>query len=69
MEDVEEGRDLGGRVVREIWIWVTEKDRSPEGQQKGWKQATSGDRRLGDPPECIRDLGGKRLSGRKRKDL
>jgi hypothetical protein len=29
-----------------IWYWVREK----EGQQKECKQATSGNRRLGDPP-------------------
>ena len=28
-----------------------------------------GDRRLGDPPEYTRDLGGERLSGLKRRDL
>jgi hypothetical protein len=32
-----------------IWYWVREKEPSPEGQQKEWKQATSGNRRLGGP--------------------
>jgi hypothetical protein len=50
-------RNLGEKVdagVREwmveenlIWYWVREKDWSPEGQQKEWKQATSGNRRYG----------------------
>jgi hypothetical protein len=39
----------------------------PQGQQKEWKQATSGNIRLGDPPECTRDLGGERFSGHKRR--
>jgi hypothetical protein len=54
-----------------IWYWVREKDRSPEGQQKEWKQATSGNRRLGvgGAPECTRDLGGEGLSALKGKDL
>jgi hypothetical protein len=30
-------------------FWVREKDWSPEGQQKEWKQATSRDRKLGEP--------------------
>jgi hypothetical protein len=51
-----EGRkDVGGKVDRElgreerihIWYCVTEKDRSPEGQQKEWKQVTSPGRRFG----------------------
>jgi hypothetical protein len=38
-----------GREGNLIWHWEREKDWSPEGQQKKWKQATSGDRRLGRP--------------------
>jgi hypothetical protein len=38
-------------------------------KQKEWKYETSGGRRLGDPPECTRDLGGERLSGLKERDL
>jgi hypothetical protein len=34
----------------------------PEGQKES-KHATLGGRRLGDPPECTRDLGGERHSG------
>ena len=34
-----------------------------------WKQATSGGRRWGDPPECTRDLGGEKLSELKGRDL
>jgi hypothetical protein len=48
---------------------VTKKDWSPESQQKEWKEAISGDRRWGDPPECTRDLGDERLSGLKGRDL
>jgi hypothetical protein len=32
-----------------IWYWVREKDWSSAGQQKEWKQATSGNKRLGEP--------------------
>jgi hypothetical protein len=42
------------------------KDWSPEGQQKEWKQATSG---WEHPPECTRDLGGRRFPGLKERDL
>jgi len=52
-----------------ILYWVEEKDRSLEGQQKEWKQATSGGRRLGLPPDYTRNLGGERLSGLKGRDL
>ena len=54
----EGGRDLGGKVDRGrgvrgegnmVWYWVREKEWSPEGQQKEWKQATPGNRRLGKP--------------------
>jgi hypothetical protein len=31
------------------WYWVREKDLSPEDQQKEWKQATSGGRKLEEP--------------------
>jgi hypothetical protein len=49
---------------------MREKDLSPEGQRKECKQATLGNRRLGDPPpECTRDQGGKRLPGLIRRDL
>jgi hypothetical protein len=40
-----------------------------EGQQKEYKQPTSGNRRVGDSPECTRDLGCERLSGLKGRDL
>jgi hypothetical protein len=64
------GVGVGDGVERNlIWYWVRKKDRRPEGQQKEWKQGTYGDRRLGDPLECTRDLGGKRLSGFKGRDL
>jgi hypothetical protein len=46
-----------------------EKTEIPEGQQKEWKQATLGGRRWGDPLECTKDLGGKRLSGLKGRNL
>jgi hypothetical protein len=36
-----------------------------EGQQKEWKQATSGNSTLREPPECTRDLEGKTISGLK----
>jgi hypothetical protein len=42
---------------------VREKDWGLKGQQKECKEATSGNRRLGEHPECTRDLGGKRLPG------
>ena len=54
----EERRDLGRKVGgggewkgegNLIWYWVREKVWSPEGQQKEWNQATSGNRRLGEP--------------------
>jgi hypothetical protein len=38
---------VGGRKGNLIWYWVRKKDRSSEGQQKEWKQATSGNGRLG----------------------
>jgi hypothetical protein len=59
-------RKVAGNI---IWYWVREKGWSPEGQQKEWKQATSRNRRLGEPSECIRDLGGERLWGLIGKDL
>jgi hypothetical protein len=59
----------GGEEKNIIRYWVREKDRSPEGQQKEWKQATSGGRRSRDPPECTRDLGCDRVSGLKMRDL
>ena len=60
---------VGGVWGELIWYWMREKDLSCEGQQKEWKQATSGNRRLGDPPECTRVLGGETLSGCKGRDL
>jgi len=36
---------------------VREKDSSPEGQQKEWKQATSGGRSLGRPPRMYQRPG------------
>ena len=42
---------------------------SPEGQQKELKQATSEGRNWKDTLECIRDLGGERLSVLKGTDL
>jgi hypothetical protein len=41
------GRILGGEEGNLIWYWVREKNRSPEDQQKNWKKAASGYRRLG----------------------
>ena len=41
----------------------------PEGQQIEWKQASLGGTEWGNPLECTRDLGGKRLSGLKGWDL
>jgi hypothetical protein len=35
-------------------------NRTSEGQQKEWKQATSGGKRWEDPAESTKDLGGKR---------
>jgi hypothetical protein len=35
---------------------VGEKDLSPEGRQKDWKQATSKCRRRGNPPECTLEV-------------
>jgi hypothetical protein len=73
--DLEEKGDGGGDFGGDgnmIWYWVGEKGqkgRSSEGQQKEWKQETSGCRRWGEPPECTRDLGGERLSGLKERDL
>jgi hypothetical protein len=52
-----------------IRYWVREKDRSPEGQQKECKQATSGIRRLVEPPECTRALEGESLPGLIERDL
>jgi hypothetical protein len=49
--------------------WVREKVWSPEVQQKDRKQATSGCRRMGEPPECARDLGSQWLSRLKGRDL
>jgi hypothetical protein len=50
------GREGPGRESGEAGGWGSGrgiggegKDYSPEGQQKEWKQATSGDRRLGGP--------------------
>jgi hypothetical protein len=50
-----------------IWYWVREKDWSPDGQQKEWKQATLGV--WGDLPECARDIGVESLSGIKERNL
>jgi hypothetical protein len=52
-----------------IGIGCGERTEIPEGQQKGWKQAIMGGRRLGDPPECTRDLRIERLSGLKERGL
>jgi hypothetical protein len=41
----------------------------PEGQQREWKQVTLRGRRLGEPPERIRDLRVQKLSGLKEGDL
>jgi hypothetical protein len=49
--------------------WVREKDWGPEGQQKECKQAILGNRRLGDPPECTKDLEVQRFIGLKGRDL
>ena len=46
-----------------------EQDRSSEGQQKEWKQASSRCRRWVYPLECPKDLGGERISGCKGRDL
>jgi hypothetical protein len=43
------GKNMGGEYREEgnlIWYWVREKGWSLEGQQKEWKQSTSGDRWL-----------------------
>jgi hypothetical protein len=48
-----EGKCTGWRGSRSrrkgnlVWYWIREKNWSPEGQQKEWKQATSGNRRWG----------------------
>ena len=52
-----------------IQYWVMKKNRSPEGQKKECKKTTLGNRKLGGPPECTRDLRGKRLSGLIGRDL
>ena len=44
----------GGRGEHDLLLGVG-KGLKPWGQPKEWKQATSGDRTLGDPPECTRD--------------
>jgi hypothetical protein len=44
-------------------------ERSPEGQEKEWKQAALGNGRQGDPLESTRDPGGETLSGLIRSDL
>jgi hypothetical protein len=43
-----------GNMIR---YWVGGRGLKPEGQQKEWKQATSGVRKRWDSPECTRDLG------------
>jgi hypothetical protein len=64
------GRELGRREEGKlIWYWVRDKDRSPESQQKEWKQATSGIRRSEDYPECTRNLGCEKLPGLRGRDL
>jgi hypothetical protein len=45
----ERGWGLMGVGRGMIWYWKREKDWSPEDQQKEWKQATSGGKRLGGP--------------------
>jgi hypothetical protein len=72
-QEAQRGRDLGGREGKGrkgtgagIGVgWGGRQDRSPEGQQNEWKQATSGSRRWGNPPESTSDLEGERLSGLK----
>jgi hypothetical protein len=39
------------------------------GGRRNWKQESSRGRKLRDPSECTRDLGHKKLSGLKKKDL
>jgi hypothetical protein len=49
-----------GNKIR-YWVVVVKQNGSPEGQQKEWKQATSGGSRgLENPLECTRDLGGEK---------
>jgi hypothetical protein len=50
-------RGQGGEEGNLIWHWVGGKDGSPEGQQKEWKQVTSGGRRLGEPSRMHQRLG------------
>jgi hypothetical protein len=75
------GRDLGGKVDRGrgggtvggegkvIWYWEREKDLSLVGQQKEYKQANSGNRKLGEFPRMHQRPGRKSLPGLKGKDL
>jgi hypothetical protein len=51
-------------------VLVGEKGLKSKGPEE-WKQATIEGRMRGwgDPPECVRDLGGERLSGLKERDL
>jgi hypothetical protein len=55
-----------GKMIR---YWVGEQNHSSEGQQKEWKQASSGSRRMVDPPECNRDLEGETFPGLEERDL
>jgi hypothetical protein len=64
------GGQAGGMEERNlIWYQVREKDLSPEGQQKEWKQATLGVRKLRGPSRMHQRPGGERLSGLKERDL
>ena len=45
-----------------IRYWEWDCTEAPEGQQKDWKQAALAGRRLEDPLECTRNLGGERHS-------
>ena len=67
------GRERGGGGGGERGTWLGigwgKRNEIPEGQQKEWKHATLGGRRLVYPPECTRDLGGERLSGLKERNL
>jgi hypothetical protein len=57
------GRDHKKKKKNPVRLKSIKKFKGPEGKQKEWKQATSGNRRLGEPTECTRDLGGERLPG------
>ena len=64
-QEAEGGRDLGGegrgrRKGKHDLVWGKEAGLKPQGSE--WKYVTLREEKCGDPLQCTRDLGGKRIS-------